>query len=177
LPYLLNGVHSILIRAQADSVAGVLSGLAERLSRRFPWQPDAAAAFVLTGAVPEVLPLAASVRFSAVSGLPPLAEITLRVEPWVPATTVTDFYTQLRRRMHRPRGRPPSEIGAAIVRFVLAERRASPGITWRELAERWSLEHPERPEDDYRHFRQAFTRAQRALLYPGYRPYSEEKRP
>jgi hypothetical protein len=97
------------------------------------------------------------------------------VEPWVPASAVAEFYSKLRHQMHPARGRPLSEESANLVRFVVAERRSAPDITWRELAQRWSREHPDRPEEDYRHFRQAFIRARQSLLYPGYRPYRERR--
>jgi hypothetical protein len=164
----------LTLRARPDSVLGELHRLSQRLAQQYPWEPAAAAAFVVEGAVPRVHPLLASTRFSMGDPAPPLARITLDVEPWVPASAVAAFYKELKARMHRPRGRPVSERSAELIWFVLSQRRATPNVTWRELLERWSREHPEHTDRDSRHFYQSYERARRSLLYPGYHPYSRK---
>jgi hypothetical protein len=84
------------------SVLEGLRILSNYLAAEYPWQEAQATWFVLTGE-PPALP-AATGRVSRGSAAP-YAEITMTVQPWVPADTVRKFYGQLQGRMltSRPR--------------------------------------------------------------------------
>jgi hypothetical protein len=160
LPYLTGSGHVVTLRADRDSVVGELRKLCAILEGRYPWKPAAAAAFVVEGSVPLVSSLSASIA-AAGSTLPP--RITLTIDPWVPERDVARFYGELRRSLHRRRGRLISEQGAALVAFVLRRRRETADVTWRDLLSEWRADHPDYVDDDSRHFYQAFTRARRSL--------------
>jgi hypothetical protein len=100
-----------------------LARIGRRLARTYPWDPDAAVRFVVTGEAPTVAALRARTRTRWGRGFS-YGGIVLEIAPWVSAETVQKAYlkaqAELRgRKAHRLDGR-----NLAVLRFVLKRVRA-----------------------------------------------------
>lgn len=108
--------------------------------------------------------------------------ITLRVEPWITADTVTRTYQYLQSLMLRRRPRALSERNLAMTRFVLRQLRdlIAHGLedeeeltkmSWRSVMGEWNEAHPEWAYDDERQFYRDCRRIAGAVA----RPYDERR--
>ena len=149
--------------------------IAESLASWYLWKPEAAAMFVLTGQPP----------FSAMSSRAQAhdfegaerAVVTLRVEAWMPAKTVTRVYVARQRRIA---GTAIRSTARSLDVFVfMAERTRDLGNRppWRQLMAEWNLkcavewkdepsqvEKMQYADGDWRNFRRDCMRAKANLL-------------
>lgn len=106
--------------------------------------------------------------------------ITLRVEPWIAASTVTRNYQYLQSLMLRRRPRALSERNLAMTRFVVRQLRdlithgleaeeELKNMSWRSVMGGWNEAHPEWAYADERQFYRDCRRIARAVA----RPYDE----
>lgn len=103
--------------------------------------------------------------------------ITLRVEPWITADTVTRTYQYLQSFMLRCRPRALSERNLAMTRFVIRQLRdlithglkddeELTKLAWRSVMGGWNKAHPEWAYDDERQFYRDCRRIARAVARP-----------
>jgi hypothetical protein len=175
------------ILVEDRSVLEGLRRLSNYLAAEYPWQEEQATWFVLTGE-PPALP-AATGRVSRGSAAP-YAELTMSVQPWVPADTVRKFYSQLQGSVLASRPRALSERNLAVFRFVVGQQEVKPSSddaqasaltrqhpklmklkqpSWRIMLERWNRQHHERHKWHYksvRIFQRDFQRAAQAIVSP-----------
>ena len=115
-----------------DNKAIGLRDLSLYLASVYPWEPEDAAWFVLTGEPPEVV----SVRLS----YHPRREVfSLTFAPWISEPTLRQAYRKARDRAHGGKGnRQPGEKALAVLRFI--SERTPPGETpkWTELMNSWN---------------------------------------
>ncbi len=149
-----------------------LHKLAAELCRRYPWEPQDAVWFVLTGEVPWVPPLTARIKGPSLPNNH--GTITITAMHWVPNATVGTFYAELRAR-YVDSGPTPSLRQLAVFRFVTEQ---SSGITerlvyglntppWRSLQSQWNEEYPQGHDwhySDHRNLRRDFKEAFEALI-------------
>jgi hypothetical protein len=169
------------------SVLEGLRRLSNYLAAEYPWQEAQATWFVLTGE-PPALP-AATGRVSRGSAAP-YAEITMTVQPWVPADTVRKFYGQLQERVLTSRPRALSERNLAVFRFIVEQQEVKPHSdnalaseltrrhpklmrlkqpSWRVMLKRWNRHLPAGHKWHYQYvqnFQRDFKRAAKAILSP-----------
>ena len=174
--------------------------LVGELTETYPWRPLDALLFVLTGATAEAIPLRIGTqpawqtirlpgRHQPGEGYETpgyRGKITLELEAWLSAETVTRAYRLAQRQLlSRPRKSPDLRT-INVFRFV-SERIDAVGSTqewhappWRELWAEWNewcrQEHPEHPEwpfREHRTFRGYYLRARRYLLFTPYGLHAE----
>src|SRR5215208_6634617 len=185
LLYIDEDGHTQETLVEDRSVLEGLRILSNYLAAEYPWQEAQAAWFVLTGE-PPALP-AATGRVSRGSAAP-YAEITMTVQPWVPADTVRKFYGQLQGRVLISRPRAFSERNLAVFRFVVGQQEVKPysddaqasALTrrhpklmrlkqpsWRVMLKRWNQHYSAGHKWHYRHvrnFERDFKRAAQAIV-------------
>lgn len=175
-----------------SSAATLLNNVAADLCRRYPWEPQDAAWFILTGEAPWVPPLTARIKRLH----PPKnhATITITAAHWVPIANVRKFYAELKAR-YLDSTPTPSPRRLAVFRFVVErsqwktwweplkpwgtmEERVkqvyAQGLDvptpWSSLQAQWNEEYPPGHDwhySDYRNLRRDFMEAFEALA--GYR--------
>jgi hypothetical protein len=167
------------------SVLEGLRILSTYLAAEYPWQAAQATWFVLTGEPP---PLSAATGRLSRGSAAPYAEITMTVQPWVPADTVRKFYGQLQKRVLTSRPRALSERNLAVFRFIVGQQEVKPysddaqasGLTrrhpklmrlkqpsWRVMLKRWNQHYSAGHKWHYRHvrnFERDFKRAAQAIV-------------
>jgi hypothetical protein len=167
------------------SVLEGLRILSNYLAAEYPWQEAQATWFVLTGEPPALS--AATGRVSRGSAAP-YAEITMTVQPWVPADTVRTFYRQLQGRVLTSRPRALSERNLAVFRFVVGQQEIKPYSdnapaseltrqhpklmrlkqpSWRVMLKRWNRHLPAGHMWHYQYvqnFQRDFRRAAQAIV-------------
>lgn len=164
------------------SVIGRLAEMGRELQRSYPWNPDDAAFFVLTGRAPYVS--AATVRREWSTGAWTVGgKVTLEVQPWVSVDTVSRAYRDAQRgyfqgRTQRAVEEKAAELFAFIVQrtdfrdngestLLLTRKR-----TWLALVREWNGLHAgSRPAwcyapHNWRNFRRDYKRAEEAITYP-----------
>jgi len=123
------------VRGAAVRYGGVLfrlHQLCEMLSSRYRWQPDQAATFVLTGAIPLIS--AMDVKFLSAN------RVQLTIDPALSPREVANTYKQLRFQMIGRRYRPLSEKHIQLALFSAShrERKAKQQwSTWNKKYPRW----------------------------------------
>jgi hypothetical protein len=169
------------------SVLEGLRILSNYLAAEYPWQEAQATWFVLTGEPP---PLHAATGRVSRGSAAPYAEITITVQPWVPADTVRRFYRQLQGRVLTSRPRALSERNLAVFRFVVGQQDVKPYSddapasrltrqhpkllrlkqpSWRVMLKRWNRQYPAGDKRRYkyvRNFQRDFQRAAQAIVSP-----------
>jgi hypothetical protein len=169
------------------SILEGLRVLSKYLAAEYPWQEEQATWFVLTGEPPALS--AATGRVSRGSAAP-YAEITMTVQPWVPADTVRKFYGQLQGRVLTSRPRAVSERNLAVFRFVVGQQsvkpysdnapaseltRRHPNLmrlkqpSWRVMLKRWNRHYSAGDKWHYQYvrtFQRDFRRAAQAIVSP-----------
>lgn len=145
------------------SALGKLAALAESLSRQYPWSQADAAWFVLTATPPFVFPLSVGSQVQGFGLGYSRALITMQIEPWMPAETVSTAYRSIQQQLlDRPTNRPIRQA-AELVLWVQDQRRAA-GCrpTWNTLAERRRAE--QLPFSDKRNLIRAHREAVETIL-------------
>lgn len=145
--------------------------LIERVSP--PWDQAEAAWFVLTGEAPVHEALAARVK-SFVSNHLTYSVVTIQVEPWIAADTVSRTYQYLQAQLLHRKPRALSARNTRVARFVFNELRQlawgeaelRSRLSWRELMERWNRATQQESYADERLFNRDFYRAARPLVHP-----------
>ena len=139
------------------------------LARRFPWQQQQAAWFVLTDVVPTVSPLRLSVVRQATRDHIHF-RVVLEVEPWASADAVQRAYRRAQRDVIGGDNRPLGPRSLALFRY-LTSQMDSDGIlpAWRPLMSAWNSEFPDWRYQEVRLFARDSKRALMALLGPQYR--------
>jgi hypothetical protein len=108
------------------------------------------------------------------------ARVDIRVEPWIPAETVTQIYQHLQQVVMGRRPRSLSERNLAMPRFVMRQLRdmitdgrdtdeGPPMVSWRKLMGRWNETYPHWAYENDRQFYRDCRRIFRAVA----RPYEE----
>jgi hypothetical protein len=104
--------------------------------------------------------------------------IDLRVEPWVPTSSVVSAYQYLQAQMLGKKPRTLIQRNLRVVQFVMEQLRelvmrdpedtaSSPRISWRKLMDRWNEAHPAADAyNDERHFHRDFRRTANAVVRP-----------
>jgi hypothetical protein len=160
-----------------------LHKLAADLCQRYPWEPQDAAWYILTGEAPWVPPLTAHIKRAG----PPInhGTITIAAASWAPKNAVSKFYAELKARYVDP-APTPSPRRLAVFRFVVERSQAinrwessEPGgakdvrvrgldtPTWPSLQTQWNEQHPPGHEwhyGNYPNLRRDFIEAHRLLL-------------
>jgi hypothetical protein len=111
-------------------------GLIQYLTAIFPWAPDRAGWFLLTGERPEVVPLQFSYHRSR-------RVFTLSFAPWVSEKTIRKAYRKGQKVVQGGDNRRMKERTLAVVRFV-TEHTDDEGNRppWPWLTELWNEKHP-----------------------------------
>ena len=143
------------------SVLDRLRSLSEKLAKTYRWQELQAVWFVLTGATPIVSPISMKVRTSQGEYSPDVAEITLTVEPWVPAERVEKVYRDLQLQVVS-RTRQPWERNLKVYLFV--KQKQKEGLNRSELPALWNKQEREDWHYPRSHgFWQAYKNAREAI--------------
>ena len=115
-----------------DNKAIGLRDLSLYLASVYPWEPEDAAWFVLTGEPPEVV----SVRLSY---HPRRGVFSLTFAPWISEPTLRQAYRKVRDRAHGGKGnRQPGEKALAVLRFVSERTPPEKKPKWTELMKIWN---------------------------------------
>lgn len=162
------------------SVLDNLGWLSLRLSEDFcaAWDEAQAAWFVLTDE--SIPPKSISAYYdSNISEHLTYGTITLEVEPWVPAATVTSFYQHVQKYMLGQKPRAPELRNVAIFRFVTRELKDllfhegnltdERRLPWPEFMKRWNSLNHSKPSWTYRYpskFKRDANRGARAVVEP-----------
>jgi hypothetical protein len=111
-------------------------GLIQYLTAIFPWAPDRAGWFLLTGERPEVVPLRFSYHRSR-------QVFTLYFAPWISEKTIRKAYRKGQKVVQGGDNRRMKERTLAVVRFV-AEHTDDEGNrpSWAQLTDLWNEQHP-----------------------------------
>jgi hypothetical protein len=163
------------------SVLDELREVSEELSKLCPpWGEAQAAWFTLTDEVSSVSALTGRVNVTK-NFVANYGNITLSVEPWIPADSVRQAYQDLQKAVLRRKNRPIFERNLAVFRFVVAELRTllpreqrwrlqSVEVPpWRAFCARWNREvRQEWRYEDVRHFRRAFVRGMSSIVRANY---------
>jgi hypothetical protein len=142
------------------------------------WDQERALWFLLTDEAPSAEPVFADLRRPLRVGKHlSYGRVTLQVEPWIPAETVTNYYRLLQVSIlgHIPRALSLRNL--KLTRFVLHHLRrrvaaevrgegASGMPTWRALMMRWNKAHPDMAYDNERLFHRDFFRTARSVVRP-----------
>jgi hypothetical protein len=160
------------------SVLYELHWLSQRLSEQFPWHPQGAAWFVLTGEFP-IRPLIEASLEVRESREPPYtdARITFSVDATLPPGEVAHCYAEVRDQLlGGPRIRRAETRTLEIFRFVSARRLHCPSSTWGELVREWDQSYPEdwRFDGNEKAFQVYWRRGYRSV-FPEFRATPEEE--
>ncbi len=146
---------------KGKKVAKNYSDLCLYLAAIFPWDPDQAARFLLTGECPEVIPLEISYhRYRRV--------FTLNFAPWISEKTFRKAYRKCQKVVQGGDNRRMQERTLAVMRFV-TEHTDDEGTrpTWSKLTDLWNEQHPsEWSFKDRFGLRKAYLRAENELARP-----------
>jgi hypothetical protein len=155
--------ESPLMREEWEKLAG-------RLARRYAWQDEAAAHFVLSGVKPLVVPVELGIQEHFGSGTWN-AQITIKAQAWVNPKIVLDAYREAHDLVLKGHNRKLSDKRLALARFAVDWRRHHPdkATAWTAMMREWSSAHPAWAEGDRGHFMRAVERVERSLLRPRYR--------
>jgi len=121
---------------------------------------------VLTGKGPLLWPIRVSQRterFASHSR----STLTIQVEPWVSAASVTRAYRELQRESTDGDNRPLALRTLTLLQFLLRwfiGKKRDP--TWEEVTRKWNRAHPTWSYADFRAVRLAYFRTGAALLFP-----------
>ena len=155
VPSLITGQTQPPWSLEADHTLGDVAGY---LVHRYPWEPEAAATFVLTGETPDVKPL--KLEYD-----PNRDTYTLKIRPWTSKAALGAAH----RAIHGEESTRPLESNTlALLEFVDEHTAASPDgtrPTWEALMRAWNERGPGRPYKDYRTFSKRVREA-RKLLAP-----------
>lgn len=172
------------IKAWPGTVLGKFSMLVEELTKRYSWTSVESTMFVLTDVLPLIVPLhvsaSQSLRIQTSQYENPCSEnegawplvmtrqrITLIVDAWVSDNTVQRVYKAAQHEMLKRDNRQLGERTLALVRF-LAELKNYEKMTWDERMVAWNRVQttPTWQYNDVRHFQEACSRAEQAILSP-----------
>jgi hypothetical protein len=102
--------------------------------------------------------------------------ITLRVEPWVPASTVVKVYQYLQGNMLGQKPRAPGARNLAVFEYMIKQSRKSlqdssqgevPNeVSWSTVMERWNHNNPAQAYKTKSKFRRDFHRGAQAVIHP-----------
>jgi hypothetical protein len=137
-------------------------GLVLYLAAIFPWAPDRAGWFLLTGERPKVVPL----RFTYHRRR---QVFTLSFTPWISEKTVRKAYRKAQKVVQGGDNRRMKERTLAVMRFV-TEHTNEEGrrlLSWAQLTDLWNEQHPgEWSFKDRFGLRKAYLRAEKELARP-----------
>jgi hypothetical protein len=139
-----------------------LRQLSEDLAARFRWQMDHATVFVLTGQIPDVVPI--KIRAEVSKTFPVCSRVILEVDPTLTPKDVARAYFKVRRSFWPRRIRTVGQKHASLAAFI--EERSS-GQTWRQRFSEWNRT----TQSDWKYrsesnFRRDAVVARRRLLTP-----------
>ena len=132
-PYSYEGGGTIVVGSKKELDYG---GLILYLAAKFPWAPDEAGWFLLTGERPEVVPL----RFSYHRNR---RIFTLSFAPWISEKTIRKAYRKGQKVVQGGDNRRMTERTLAVMRFVTAHTDDEGNRpSWSQLTDLWNKEHP-----------------------------------
>ena len=157
-PYLYEGGGTIVVGSKKELDYG---GLILYLAAKFPWAPDEAGWFLLTGERPEVVPL----RFSYHRNR---RIFTLSFAPWISEKTIRKAYRKGQKVVQGGDNRRMTERTLAVMRFVTAHTDDEGNRpSWSQLTDLWNKEHPgEWRFKDRFGLRKTCLRAEKELVRP-----------
>ncbi|GIV08830.1 MAG: hypothetical protein KatS3mg019_0921 [Fimbriimonadales bacterium] len=116
----------------------VLQACVAQLQQYTQWAESDCIAYLLSGKIPEGLPLRWSIRTNLPANL---SFVQVEVPAFFNPETVARIYTQARRsHSSRSRLRGLQESHIALIRFVELYRMKHPKARWRTIAEAWNTE-------------------------------------
>src|SRR5215213_2345508 len=128
------------------------------LASVYPWEPEDAAWFVLTGEPPEVISLNLSYH-------PARGVFTLAFAPWISEETLRRAYRKARDRAHGGEdNRQPGEKALALLRFVSERTPWGETPKWTPLMTAWNEDDDTQPKwrfSGVSQFRKTYLRAER----------------
>lgn len=168
-PFERGHINSEPIRALRGSVTSDLLAVQDHLCERFPWRPLHSdvlqvLSFILTGTVPNVEPLRATLP----EGYPDLYQtVDIKVWPWVPVEEVAALYERARKELGATPNTSPRRLALFI--FVMQQPNVhvhgegeNPSVeSWRNLMDAWNeqVAKDEWSYNDVRNFRRDFNGA------------------
>ena len=133
------------------------------LASAYPWEPEDAAWFILTGEPPEVVSLNLSYR-------PARKVFTLAFAPWISEETLRRAYRKARDRVYGDEdNRQPGAKALAVLRFVRERTPWEKTPKWTELMTEWNEDADTPPRwrfKDVPHFRKTYLRTERRVAGP-----------
>jgi hypothetical protein len=148
--HLLSGDQWFPYDVWPGSVYDELRKVTESLVKAYPWNEPEATTYVLTGLTPFIPPIYVHPIDPKIGAAGHLS-VTISVEPWVSAETMTRVYKLLKSALYPGKSRALSEKNVALFRFVT--QHAAPGgeiPSFDELLEMWNAEQEGRPEWQYK---------------------------
>lgn len=136
-----------------------LTQLSRRLADLYPWSPEDALWWLLTGETPEISPVTLTYR-------PDHNTFVLTFLPVISEETFRRAYRQAQDHVrHGGDNRPLEEKTLAVLQFVSEQRSLQEGeeSTWAELTRRWNGLYPEWSFGTYSGLRRAYQRAATTL--------------
>ena len=122
----LNSDNNLLTLEEAeeflvdDANLDSLSSISRRLARNYPWNEEQAAWFLLTGEVPEIVPVSGHInrRWGKAHTY---GTITLEVQPWISPDIVRDTYIHAQRKALGRNNRRLGDRSLALFWFVVGQ--------------------------------------------------------
>lgn len=147
-----------------DWVQGIMRVTLEEVSNllaaKYPWTPEQATWFLLTGEPPRILPL-------RLAYLPTQGTFALSFTPWISEETFRSVYRKVRDYRHKRQNTPPDERTLDVLRFVTeCTDEQGRGPSWSELHQLWNREHPEKRYKDRSSLYKAYKRAEQEIAGP-----------
>ena len=140
-----------------------LGELSLDLASAYPWAPEDAAWFVLTGEPPEVVSVYLSYRRAR-------GVFTLAFAPWISEETMRQAYRKARNRARGGEGNhQPGEKALTVLCFVSKRTPAGKKPRWTPLMAEWNEDANTPPRwkfKDVSHFRKTYLRTERRVAGP-----------
>lgn len=156
----LDDVADWLATNAGTAALGRLRGLAAELAGTYPWTPDRALAYVLTGLAPRVDPV--RIRIEGGHPIGASTRIVMEIDPAIEPGEVARRYERTRRQMVPARLRQPDERALALALHAAEHPDADPGAS----LQAWNRAHPSMAYADARRFERELALARRRLLDP-----------
>jgi hypothetical protein len=162
-----------------DSILSRLNAVALVLSHACAWRERDAVMFVLTGKLPQVLPVDVGVPKHFTGQSHAIVRLEMTVHPWVSAASLHKIYGRIQRIVVGRRNRPPEISSLEFYEFVSGLRHHGKGF--REVLDEWVSAHPrdrkrfpKKDPNSLARFTNQFRDVERQVLRPFGRVRSEE---
>ena len=153
------------MKVMPNSILGEIQECSKELAAKYLWDESEAATFLITGGspiIPQFLYRFAGDYSDDYVNL----RIELKIQPWISADMVRDAYRNIQKSLYGNRRPQVSMKALQLFDFVQSRRHVNPELTWYQLQLEWNKlarSKDLRCFDDYRHFRQAYSRSRQAI--------------